>query len=87
MGNDFNNKQGQSTMDKASEFTRTSGQQIEEKGKDMIGDAQKTIKQGQEKIGKFAELADKQVRENPWPILAGVAVISWVIGRLMASRK
>jgi len=86
MQNDYNNKQGQgqTIADKASEFARSSGQQAEEKGKEIAANAQKMLKQGQEQAGKAFESLDKQVRQNPWPVIAGVAVGAFLLGSLVS---
>ena len=87
MPNDYNSTrqgQGQTTADKASEFARSAGQQGEEKAKDIAGDAQKMLKQGQEQAGKALESLDKQVRDNPWPVIAGVAVGAFLLGSLVS---
>ena len=49
-------------------------QQGEDKLKDAACDVQKKLKQGQEQIQQLISQADKQLHENPWPIVAGVAV-------------
>jgi ElaB/YqjD/DUF883 family membrane-anchored ribosome-binding protein len=46
----------------------------EKKFKNMASDAQKKLKQGQEQVQQLIRQADEQLRENPWPIVAGVAV-------------
>jgi ElaB/YqjD/DUF883 family membrane-anchored ribosome-binding protein len=86
MPNDYNSRQGQgqTTADKASEFARSAIQQGEEKARDIAGDAQKMLKQGQEQAGKALESLDKQVRDNPWPIIAGVAIGSFLLGSLVS---
>ena len=49
-------------------------EQSEEKLKSTAYDAQKKLKQGQEQVQQLISQADKQLHENPWPIVAGVAV-------------
>ena len=46
----------------------------EEKLKKAACDAQHRLKQGQEQMQQLISQADKQLHENPWPIVAGVAV-------------
>jgi ElaB/YqjD/DUF883 family membrane-anchored ribosome-binding protein len=78
MQNDYS-KEGQSAADKASEFARSAGQQ----GREIAADAQKMLKQGQEQAGKALQSLDKQVRDNPWPVIAGVAVGAFLLGSLV----
>lgn len=85
MQNDYSNKSGQaqSATDKATEFARSAGQQPEQKGQEIGRDAQQLLKHGQEQAGKFIDGLDKQVRQNPWLIVAGVAVGAFVLGSLL----
>ncbi len=46
----------------------------EEKLKNAACEAQKRLKQGQEQVQQLISQADKQLHENPCPIVAGVAV-------------
>jgi len=43
-------------------------------------EAQKKLKQGQEQLQKLIAQADHQLHENPWPIVAGVAVACLFLG-------
>jgi len=81
MANDHINKAGQSAIDKASEFARSVGQQVEEKAEE----AQELLEQGQKRIVKYAKVVDKQIHKNPWPVVIGVAVVSFLLGK--ASRR
>lgn len=46
----------------------------EEKLKKDAYDTQKRLKQAQEQLQQLVSQTDKQLHENPWPIVAGVAV-------------
>jgi len=46
----------------------------EEKLKHAASEAQKRFRQGQEQVQQLISQADKQLHENPWPIVAGVAL-------------
>lgn len=59
--------------EKENDFSRTV-QQSEDRLKSAAIDAQKRLKQGQEQVQQLISQADKQLHENPWPIVAGVAV-------------
>jgi len=87
MQNDYDNKHGQSTADKAGEFVKSAGHRIEQKGKDMADNTQKMIKEGKEEIETVIETVDKQVHENPWPIIAGVAFGSFLLGCLIGRSR
>ena len=63
----------QDVYTKESDFSRTI-EQGEEKLKKAANDAQKRLKQGQEQLQQLINQADNQLHENPWPIVAGVAV-------------
>ena len=51
-----------------------------EQGKQVIEKAQKFVKE-------TASETDKRVRENPWPYIAGAAVISVFVGYLMGCKR
>jgi len=87
MKNEQNNKKGQATADKASELVKSAGEKIEQKGNDIAGDTKKLFEEGKEEISAAIETVDKQVRENPWPIIAGVAVGSFLFGFLISKFK
>ncbi len=87
MQNDYNNEPGKTTVDKAGGFARSASQQLEQKSKDVADDAQKMLKEGKEEISKVMETLDKKVRENPWPIIAGVVVGSFLLGCLVGKSK
>ena len=51
-----------------------------EKVKDIAEEAKKHLKEGQEQAEHTLGVLDKQVRENPWPVIAGVAVGAFLLG-------
>jgi ElaB/YqjD/DUF883 family membrane-anchored ribosome-binding protein len=69
---------------KESDLSRTIDQG-EEKFKKAASDTQKKIKQGQEQIQHLISQADEQLHENPWPIVAGVAVGCLFLGFFAAN--
>ena len=46
------------------------------------GDLQSMLKQGQEQAGQLVKALDKQVKDNPWPIIAGVAIGAFLLGTI-----
>ena len=72
--------------EKENDFSRTV-QQGEDKLKAAACDAQKKLKQGQEQIQQLISQADKQLHENPWPIVAGVAVGCLFLGFLAGNSR
>ncbi len=46
----------------------------EEKLRNVADDAQRRFKQGKDQVQHLINQADKQLHDNPWPIVAGVAV-------------
>ena len=65
--------------DYASSVLRNEGERI----KHVVSDVEKKIKQGEEQIKQLASTVDKQVHENPWPIVTGVAAGALLIGFIM----
>lgn len=49
--------------------------------------AQEAIFEGEETVMKTVRDVDKKVRDNPWPYLGGVAVVSLLLGFLMGSKR
>ncbi len=45
------------------------------------------ILEGEEKIKEVAIEADKRVRKDPWPYIAGAAAFSLLLGYLMGSKR
>ena len=60
-------------------------------GKKVLDNAQhvsqEAISEVEETIKKTAAKVDKSVRENPWPYIGGVAVVSLLLGCLMSSKR
>ena len=60
-------------------------------GKKILDNAQhvsqEAISEVEETIKKTAAKVDKSVRENPWPYIGGVAVVSLLLGCLMGSKR
>lgn len=90
MQNDYMSRQGQTQTidkDKNSNFEKSTFKQEEEKIKDMAGDARKQFEQGKEQISRIIKDVDKQVRKNPWFVLAGAALGFFLLGRLLGASK
>ena len=62
-----------------------------EQGKQMLDEAkhltQDAVVEGEEKIKQVVSEADKRVRKDPWPYIAGTAVFSLLLGYLMGSKR
>ncbi len=84
MENDFS-RQASQTKDKVTDDVRSAAKQGEQKVQEFAKDAQKTFKQGQEELGKVIERVDQQLHQNPWPIVASVAVGSLLLGILIGT--
>jgi ElaB/YqjD/DUF883 family membrane-anchored ribosome-binding protein len=61
--------------------------QGEDKFKVIAAEAQKKLKETQEQVAQLASTLDKQVKENPWPAIAGVAVGCLFLGFIMGKSK
>ena len=55
--------------------------------KSVMSDVENQIKVGQEKLKTVAANVDSQLRDNPWPIIAGVAVGCVLLGFVMGVNK
>jgi ElaB/YqjD/DUF883 family membrane-anchored ribosome-binding protein len=74
---------GKEGVQKAEEFVN----QSEDKFKLIAADAQKKLKLAQEQISQMATTVDQKVKENPWPVIAGVAAGCLFIGYIMGSKS
>ena len=59
----------------------------EDRIRSVMSDVENQIKLGQEKLKTVATNVDKQLRDNPWPIVAGVAVGCILLGFIMGVNK
>jgi ElaB/YqjD/DUF883 family membrane-anchored ribosome-binding protein len=59
----------------------------EDRLKDVLLDMESKLKQGQEKIKTVAADVDKRLRDNPWPVVAGVAVGCILLGFILGKNK
>ena len=61
--------------------------QGEERVKGVITDVEQKLKQGQEQLKSVASQVDQQLHENPWPVVAGVAISCILLGFIMGVGK
>lgn len=61
-------------------------QQAEAQARDAISELEKKLRHGQENFRQLFSTADKQLHENPWPIVtslaAGCLFLGFIIGAL-----
>jgi len=62
-------------------------EQGEEKLKSTAHDIQRQLVQGREQVQKLIGQADKQLHENPWPVVAGVAVSCLFLGFIVGTGR
>ena len=55
--------------------------------KNVMLDVENKLKLGQERLKTVAAGVDKQLRDNPWPVVAGVAVGCILLGFVMGMNK
>ena len=82
MPNEYNKDRNYQTPAKQqpSDYAKSEIQDAEDRIKGIADNFQKQIKQGQEQLGQLAAKADKQVRENPWPVVIGVGAVAFLLG-------
>ena len=73
--------------DKVGAYATTAIREGEEKVRDIVTEAEKRLKDGAEQAKKIAKSVDKQLHENPWPIVAGVAAGSLLLGFILGTSK
>ena len=55
--------------------------------KSVMSDVENKIKEGQDTLKTVAANVDKQLHDNPWPIVAGVAVGCVLLGFILGINK
>jgi ElaB/YqjD/DUF883 family membrane-anchored ribosome-binding protein len=73
--------------EKAGNCAHLTLEQGESQIKDALSEAEKRIRQGQEKVNQWASDVDKQVHENPWPIVAGVGIGALLLGLVIGRSR
>ena len=61
--------------------------QGEEKVKDTICDSEQKLREKQDQLKQYISIADKNLHENPWPIVTGVAVGCLLVGFLAGRQR
>ena len=59
----------------------------QEKVKKTAEQLQDDFKQGKEQVGQWASTVDRQLRENPWPIVVGVGLGCLILGAILGTKK
>jgi ElaB/YqjD/DUF883 family membrane-anchored ribosome-binding protein len=62
-------------------------QESEEKAKDRVAELEKKFRQGQEQVRQAVSNVDKQLHQNPWPIVSAVAIGAIFFGFLLGRRN
>ncbi len=89
MQNDYTkDKQNQGfSKENTADFGRSAVREETEKFKELAATAQKKLKEGQEQATQIISSVDKHVRENPWPVVASVAIGSFLLGCLIGTSR
>lgn len=74
-------------QDKAKEYSQSAMEQGESNLKQALGEAEKKLKEGHDQATKWASTIDKQVHDNPWPLVAGVSVACFLLGLIIGKSK
>ena len=74
-------------QDKIKSYTHSVIDQGEDHLKGMLHEAEGRLKQGHERVTKWASDVDKQAHENPWPVVTGVGVGCLLLGIILGKSK
>ena len=74
-------------QEKISEHVASAINKGEEKIRDIVSHTEKTIKEGEEQLKQIVSTVNKQLHENPWPVVAGVAATSLILGFIFGTTK
>ena len=72
---------------KSDGFSSSLGKEENQKIKDTVSDVKKKLAQGEEQLKEIVSTIDKQLHENPWPIVGGVAAGCLLLGFIMGKSK
>ena len=73
--------------EKIKDFGKAAIEEGESKLRNAIYEAEKRLKQGQQQVVKLASDIDKQTRENPWPVVAGVGIGCLLLGLIIGKSR
>lgn len=62
-------------------------QQIQQKGKDTMAMMERNLKHGEEQLKHAAHHVERQLQENPWPVVTGIAVGCLLFGFIMGTAR
>lgn len=74
---------GEAMKEKTEEYM----QQAQEKARGTISEMEKKLKQGEETFKQIFSNADKQLHENPWPIVTGLALSCLFLGFVIGTSR
>ncbi len=83
----YSRDRDENNKEKMGEFASSAIRQGEEKIKNMASNVERQLKEGEVQVREMAALVDKKLHENPWPIVAGVALSSLLVGFVMGVSK
>jgi ElaB/YqjD/DUF883 family membrane-anchored ribosome-binding protein len=69
------------------EYASSAIEQGQEKAKETLAELEMQIKHAQDQLNKLTANVDKQLRENPWPIVVGVGLGCLLLGTLLGASK
>jgi ElaB/YqjD/DUF883 family membrane-anchored ribosome-binding protein len=73
----------ENTSEQANQYAREGEKRFRETAQNI----EKGIKQGQEQVRRAFEQVDKRLHENPWPVVAGIALSALLVGFIMGTSR
>lgn len=77
----------QNPKERLNEYTSSAMNEAQDKAKQTMAELQGQIHQTQEQLTKLTNEVDKQLKENPWPIVIGVGVGCLLLGTVLGALK
>jgi ElaB/YqjD/DUF883 family membrane-anchored ribosome-binding protein len=90
MQNTYTNKETENqnnNRENKNDYISSMANQGEEKVKSALSEMEIKMKQSEEQLRRVATTVDKQLRENPWPVVGGVAAVCLLFGFIMGSKR
>ncbi len=80
-------KRKEKHMESAAKNWDDTEREIEDRASEIKGQAKEVLKQGEESVKKVVSDLDKRLHDDPWTVVAGVAVASLLLGFILGGTR
>jgi ElaB/YqjD/DUF883 family membrane-anchored ribosome-binding protein len=86
MKNEYS-KNYENNKERLADFGQSTMNQAQEKAEKVAAELESHVKDGQHKLTHLVTKIDKQLREDPWPLVVGVGLGCLLLGTLLGAFK